>query len=244
MSALMLRLIACLTMLLDHIGFAFGIPQLRIVGRVAFPIFVYLIYNGYKHTKSRGEYALRLAIFAVISQIPFALLCDHKTYLYKGNVFVTLLLALFCIWSADILRKNRITKWFCLLPALAVAGGYYFGFLSSDYGIKGILMVMVFWLLDGKEIWKRVLTCVLVLCSVYSTQIIDCVIDLLQGEGLNFVLSNWEEKQIWSMLALPLIFLYNGTKGNLPGGKVTAKIAQYGFYAFYPAHMLLLWLLK
>lgn len=241
MSALMLRLIACLIMLLDHIGFAFGIAPLRIVGRLAFPIFVYLIYNGYKHTKSPWKYALRLAIFALISQIPFALLCDHKTYLYKGNVFMTLLLALICVWSADVLRKNRVTKWFCLLPALAVSVGYYFEWLNSDYGIKGILMAMVFWFLDGKDNWKRILTVILVLCSVYSAQIIDCAINLLQRGDFVFVLSDWQKKQIWSLLALPLIFLYNGKKGKMPGGKVTAKMLQYGFYAFYPANMLLLW---
>ena len=239
MTALMLRVIACVAMLLDHIGYVFGISGLRIVGRIAFPIFVYLIYNGYRHTKSPVKYALRLAVFALISQVPFSLMCGYATIWDRGNVFVTLLMALLCIWSADTLWKKRALKWFCLLPALLVIGGYYFGLLKSDYGAKGIIMAMVFWLLDGKEVWKRILTCVLVLCAVYYSDILGCALNLVQGDGFVFSLTSWEKMQACSLLALPLIFAYNGEKGKMPGG----KIAQYGFYVFYPAHMLLLWLI-
>lgn len=241
MSALMLRVIACFAMLLDHIGYAEGIPQLRFIGRIAFPIFVYLIYNGYKHTKSPAKYALRLGLFALISQVPFSLLCGYPTFWYRGNVFITLLMALLCVWSADVLAKRPVTKWACLLPALAVVGGYYFGLLKSDYGAKGIIMVMVFWLLDGKAIWKRMLTCVLVLCAVYYSEILGCALNLVRGNGFIFTLTDWGKTQVWSLLALPLIFAYNGQKGKMPGGKIGAKIAQYGFYIFYPAHMLILW---
>ena len=186
---------------------------------------------------------MRLGLFAVISQIPFALFCSYPTLLHKGNVFVTLLMALLCVWSVDALAKNRVTKWFCLLPALLVAGVYHFGYLKSDYGAKGILMVMVFWLLDGKAVWKRILTYVLILCAVYYSSLLECVLTLLRGGGFVFELTNWEMTQAWSLLALPCIFAYNGQRGKLPCGKIAAKIAQYGFYAFYPVHLLLLWLI-
>ena len=65
MSALVLRCIACIAMLFDHIGFQYNILPFRIVGRIAFPIFVYLICNGYRHTSDRGKYALRLGFFAL-----------------------------------------------------------------------------------------------------------------------------------------------------------------------------------
>ena len=68
-----LRIIACVSMLLDHIGFAFNINILRIIGRLAFPLYVYLLYNGYKHTSNRFLYAVRLGVFAAVSQIPFSL---------------------------------------------------------------------------------------------------------------------------------------------------------------------------
>ena len=244
MSALMLRIIACAAMLLDHIGYAFDIPSLRVVGRIAFPIFVYLIYNGYRHTKSPGKYALRLGLFALISQLPFALLCHYDHWLQKGNVFVTLLLALLCIWAADVLAKRPATRWICWLPALAVCVAYHNAWLRSDYGAKGIIMAFVFWALDGKTAWKRALTCVLVLCAVYYAQILGVGLNLVRGNGMVFSLTSWEKTQVWSLLALPLIFAYNGEKGKMPGGPVGAKLAQYGFYAFYPLHMLVLWLLE
>ncbi len=243
MSALGLRIIACAAMLLDHIGLAFHIPQLRIVGRLAFPIFVFLIYNGYRHTSNPMKYAVRLAIFAIISQLPFMLLCNEPSLFHKGNVFVTLLMALLCIWSADILAKNPKTKWFCLLPAMAVAVLYLLGYLRSDYGVKGICMAMTFWLLDGKALWKRICICVFMAASIYSPQIIGCILSLLRGNGFLFKLTRWDIRQLWSLLALPLIYVYNGKKGHLPGGKFAAKAAQLGFYAFYPVHMLLIWFL-
>lgn len=243
MSALMLRLIACAAMLIDHIGYVYAIAPLRIVGRIAFPVFAYLIYNGYRHTANPVKYAVRLAVFALISQVPFALFCHYTDYFQNGNVFVTLLMSLLCVWAADVMAKNRVTKWFCLLPALLVITGYHFGLLRSDYGAKGIIMVMVFWLLDGKEIWKRALTCALVLGAVYYSPILGCALNLIRGNGFAFSLTSWEKTQVWSLLALPLIFAYNGQKGKMPGGMVGAKIAQYGFYAFYPVHMLMLWLI-
>ena len=244
MSALILRLIACVAMVLDHIGYAYDVAELRVVGRIAFPIFVYLIYNGYRHTSSPVKYALRLGVFALISQIPFALFCNYTDYFQRGNVFVTLLMALLCVWSADVLVKRAVTRWACLLPALAVCCGYYFGFLKSDYGAKGILMAMVFWLMDGKAVWKRILTCILVLCAVYYDPILGLALNLAKGNGIVFSLSSWEKTQVWSLLGLLFIFAYNGKKGQMPGGKVCAKIAQFGFYAFYPVHMLVLWFIN
>ena len=75
MSNFYLKLIACICMLIDHIGYLF-FPQyefLRVIGRIAFPIFSYLITEGYTHTSSIRKYSLRLLIFALISQIPYML---------------------------------------------------------------------------------------------------------------------------------------------------------------------------
>lgn len=243
MSALLLRMIACLAMLLDHIGYAYGISELRIVGRIAFPIFVFLICNGYRHTASPVKYALRLGLFTLISQIPFALFCHYTNVFQNGNVFVTLLMTLLCIWSGDALTRNKVTKWFFLLPAVLVIVLYHFKIFRSDYGAKGIIMAMVFWLLDGKALWKRLLTCLLILCAVYYSNILDSILNLAQGNGFMLSLSDWEKTQVWSLFALPFIFAYNGKKGKMPGNKGVAKIAQYGFYAFYPIHLLLLWLI-
>lgn len=85
MSALALRLIACLAMLIDHIGYAWGISELRYIGRIAFPIFAFLIVNGYRHTRSVQKYMLRLAVFAVISEVPCDLLSAAEYAIFQSK---------------------------------------------------------------------------------------------------------------------------------------------------------------
>ena len=249
MSALTLRILACLFMLLDHIGYCLGDSHplhlpLRCVGRLAFPIFVFLIVNGFRHTSNRPRYALRLALFAAVSQVPFALFCGQKTYFSNGNVFVTLLICLLVLWATDALRRQKWLKWFAFLPSLAVFALYYFCLLHSDYGAKAILMTMTFYLFDGKHI----LTAAGVLASVYNGRLISlgfAVLHLLQGRDVSLTpLSRWEWAQLCSLAALVPIFLYNGEKGRSPKSPAAAKAGQLGFYLFYPAHLLLLWALR
>lgn len=247
MSALMLKVIACLCMLLDHIGYFWGIEWLRIVGRLAFPIFVYLIYNGYRHTSSKWRYALRLALFAVLSQIPFSLFCYGTLWHQNGNVFFTLLAALMCLWCADAMRRNKVLRWLCLLPAIAVCALYHKGILASDYGAKGILLILVFYFTDRKGFGWKLLTVLGYFCAIYYAHLISwakTAILLLAGAQASFApLDNWQITQAWSALSLPLIFAYKGTKGPSPKNRFLAKLCQLGFYLFYPLHMIVLWLL-
>lgn len=245
MSALILRIIACVAMLLDHIGYINGNQVLRAIGRIAFPIFVYLICNGFRYTSCRWRYALRLAVFALISQIPFSLLCSNTLTYQTGNVFFTLLAALLCIWTTDILRANKIGKWFIWLPTAAFCVLYLLGWLKSDYGAKGIVLAMVFYLFDGKKWWQRI--CLIFGCcvAVFYNQLVSVALTLLQKRMFVFPeLSRWDLWQLFSLVALPLIFLYNGKKGPQASNKILAKLTQIGFYLFYPLHMLVLWLLN
>lgn len=248
MSALTLRIIACAAMLLDHIGYICGDTFLRIVGRIAFPIFVYLIYNGFLHTSSRFRYALRLAAFALISQIPFSLFAYGAVRFSHGNVMMTLLLGLLSIWSLDILRKKPFFCWFAPLPTLIICGLYYLGILSSDYGIRGVLLAVVFYCFDGKSLTKRVLTTLGMLFSVFFFYILGWGISLLKWVLGNDIIiptmSRWQFLQIFSLGALIFIFMYNGKKGNYPRGRTASKLVQYGFYVFYPLHQLILWLFR
>lgn len=241
MSALTLKLIACICMLLDHIGYLWGIGSLRIVGRIAFPIFVYLIYNGCRHTSNKGKYALRLGLFALISQIPFNLFCYGTLWSNNGNVFFTLLAALLCLWSVDAMLKHRIFRWFCLLPSMAVCLLYYKGILDSDYGAVGILMILVFYFCDRPGILWKVLTVLGFYCAIYYGQLLQAFLSPIRNTPLP-VLSPWRLTQLYAGLALPFIFAYNGQKGTL-GGRSGGKLLQYGFYLFYPLHMVILWLI-
>lgn len=243
MSALILRIIACAAMLLDHIGFITGNMFLRAIGRIAFPIFVYLICNGFCYTSCRWRYALRLAAFALLSQIPFSLLCSNSLTYRTGNVFFTLLAALLCIWVTDLLLKNKIGKWFCWMPLGVCCLLYYMGFLRSDYGARGIVLAMAFYLFNGKKWWQRLLMIAGCLISVFYNQLVGIALTLLIKGTLSVpALSRWDLWQLFSLAALPLIFLYNGQKGPQPTNKVLAKAIQIGFYVFYPLHMIVLWL--
>lgn len=248
MSALVLKIIACVTMVLDHIGYAFGIESLRIVGRLAFPIFVYLIYNGYQHTSSKWKYALRLAFFAIISQIPFNLFCYHTLWRGNGNVFFTLLAALLSLWSVDGMRRHKVLRWFCWIPTAAICALYWKGILVSDYGAIGVLMILVFYVCDRKGLGWKLLTIALFLCAEYHIFLIACaraiLLRLLSKPSLFPVMSDWQMTQAWALLSLPLIFAYNGKKGPSPKSKRLAKLCQLGFYMFYPLHMVILWFLS
>lgn len=242
MSALLLRVIACVAMLIDHIGFQYNIYLFRCIGRIAFPIFVFLICNGYRHTSSRLRYALRLGLFALISQVPFSLFCYNSLWQDHGNVFVTLFLSLVCIWTADRLLREKKLRILALVPTLMICCLYLFGVLDSDYGVRGILFALVFHFfgIQGKQ--KPALLLLGMLLAIYYPFLLSTAGWLLGGYAPTLTL--WELTQIFSVCALPLILKYNGKKGSGPASPVLAKLAQLGFYLFYPAHMLLLWLIR
>ena len=249
MSALALRIVACVCMLLDHIGYCFAgrypfLEPLRWIGRIAFPLYVFLIVNGFRHTSDRLRYALRLFLFALLSQVPFALMFHHGDIFGKLNVFFTLLIALLVVWATDELRNRRRTKYLAFLPAVLVFALYYFGWLSSDYGARGLLLAMVFYLFEGKII----LLFFGMLLSIYYTYPISLgfgLLNLLRGRAFHFSAPTaWQLKQLFSLLSLVFIFLYNGKRGSLPKNPVAGKAVQLGFYLFYPLHLLVLFFLK
>lgn len=249
MSAMALKIIASISMLLDHIGYVFDISILRIIGRIAFPLYLFLIYNGYKHTSNRFLYAVRLGAFAVISQIPFSLFTTGKIFAAKGNVLVTLFICFVCMWITDVMIRHRFAKWASFMPTAIVFSIYFFGFIHSDYGAKAVLMSFVFVVIygNGKGLWRKILTTLAMACAVFNSYIINWALlpiywTLGQDPGLPS-LDYWQKVQIFSLLALPIIFLYNNKKGKFPVGKPNSKVVQYGFYLFYPVHMIALWVI-
>ena len=105
LNSFTLKIIAIITMIIDHIGYVF-LPVgtayydiARAIGRISFPIFCFLIVQGFFHTRSHINYLIRLLIFALLSEIPFDL-AFHKTLFYwnSQNVFITLALGLFAIF--------------------------------------------------------------------------------------------------------------------------------------------------
>lgn len=219
-SSSSLKLIAVITMFIDHFG-ATVVSQallklpairtdqnlyhnmllfyriIRYVGRIAFPIYCFLLVEGFLHTRSKLKYLLRLGLFVLISEIPF----DYAIYgewfhPEKQNVFFTLFFGMLVMVVADHFKND----W---LQFLIMAGGVYLGYLfKTDYGARGVFLISVLYLVR----YARPIQC-------------------LAGSLIM-------EYELTAPLAFIPVLLYNGQKG-----KVKMK---YFFYLFYPAHLLLL----
>lgn len=125
-----LKFLAMLTMLIDHIGYLFFPSQiwLRIIGRLSFPIFAFLISRGYRYTSDKRKYAVRLFIFGIISQIPY-----HFFVPGKMNIMFTLFTGLIIIEVFE--SKMRPLSFFLLLLGQ---------FLPISYGVYGLAMILIF----------------------------------------------------------------------------------------------------
>lgn len=217
MSVFVLKVLAILAMLLDHIAAVFlsygTMPYMlmRGFGRIAFPIFCFLIVEGYFHTRNVKKYMIRLAGFAIISEIPFDLCFYHKFFHWQHqNVFFTLLLGLIAIYAIDEIRKRYSTSYLktvVLQFAVIILAMIAAWFLSTDYNMLGILIIMAFYVNRGNMVQVAISLFVVTFCL---------------GNTLQF----------YSLLALIPLYLYNGKKG---------PSMRYVFYVFYPAHLLILY---
>lgn len=129
-----LGILAVIFMIVDHVGAVFfpGALWMRVVGRIAFPLFAWGIAIGAEHTRSMPRYALRLLILLIVSQ-PFYMGALNHTLL-KLNIFATLLLGLLGIWG---LKEKRM---WMTVAALLVAE-----LIGADYGLRGVLCILLLW---------------------------------------------------------------------------------------------------
>ncbi len=230
----MLRLIAVVLMLSDHIwATAMNLGDwMTYIGRMAFPIFAFQIAEGFIHTSDFKRYALRLFGFAIISEIPFNLFYSSRFFNpYHQNVMFTLLLGLLAIKVTDNLKKDKSAKNICLsvLWYLLIVTGSVIGF--PDYGFLGVITVLMFYLFrDFPFAWVLQLAGMVLINGVFSEgQVIPTE---LFGKAVEIPI------QSYAVFSLIPIWLYGGKKGK------GSKALQYGFYSFYPVHMLILYLIK
>lgn len=137
----MMQWIAMITMLIDHIGAVFypQVEELRIIGRIAFPIYAFAVYVGYKHTRNMKKYIMRLFWIAVISQIPFMAAFNH----FSLNVVWTLLSGLLVLLALDRLNVRLLG-----IP-IVIGAGWIMEITHMDYGIYGLLLVLLFRYFQG-----------------------------------------------------------------------------------------------
>ena len=219
LSGNQLKLIAMLTMTLDHIGL-YLLPQvqwLRILGRLSLPIYAYMIAEGCRYTHSRKGYFARIAFLAAI--------CQGVYFLAMGSLYqcilVTFCLSIGMIFCLDAMRRSNtwisrglfvLAVWgagfVCeILPALLPGTDF-----AVDYGFFGALLpVLAYW---GKDRNQKV---------------------LLMGVGLVLLALDLGGIQWYALGALPLLLCYTGKKGRHSLGMV--------FYLYYPVHLVVIYLL-
>lgn len=230
-----LHILAMFFMLLDHMWATIvpGNEWMTCVGRLAFPIFAFLLVEGFFHTSSRKKYAQRLLFWALVSEIPFNLMVGGRLFFpIHQNVLWTFLLSFGLM--AWIEKKKDAPLWqrVARFTAAFVIGLLVGTLTMVDYYGYGIAMVLTFYLCRGNT-WK------VRLCQAAMLWWIN--VEMMGGLVYEFELLGrlWViHQQGFAVLALLPIWLYRGRKGH------SSKTFQYFCYVFYPVHMLILALLR
>ncbi len=213
LSGSALKVIAMISMVIDHIALylmEYGTvlyETMRCIGRIAFPVFAFLIAEGFIHTKSRYRYFFTLLGFAVISEIPWYLLNGADG---THNVMFTLALGVATLMFLENLLQRSLVLGFLWTLGMAELASW----LGVDYEWRGILLIVILYLFNrhGHSF-------------PYSKGMqFFCTFALIMHYGV-----------IGAVMACMILYLYNGTRGFVQG-----NIAKYGFYAFYPVHLLLM----
>ena len=214
-SGSVLKIIAIVSMVIDHCAYflmndgTLLYDTMRCVGRIAFPVFAFLVVEGFAYTHNRKRYFTRLLVFAVISEVSWYLLNGADG---THNVMFTLALGVVALTILEKLKENSAL---CEVAILSIA--YLATWSGVDYEWRGILMILVFNLLRNQNDnlpfpYGRMMQLL-------------CAFPLMMHYG-----------SIGALLACMTIFLYDGARGFIKG-----NVAKYGFYAFYPVHLLLIW---
>ena len=213
LSGSALKVIALISMVIDHVALYLMedgtvlYETMRCVGRIAFPVFAFLIAEGFIHTRSRYRYFFTLLGFAVISEIPWYLLNGADG---THNVMFTLALGVLTLIVLENLLQRSLVLGFIWTVGMAGLASW----LGVDYEWRGILIIVIFYLFNG---YGHSFT--------YSRDMqFFCTFALMMHYGV-----------MGSVVACMILYVYNGTRGFVQG-----SIAKYGFYAFYPVHLIVL----
>ena len=214
-----LKILALIAMTADHVGLQL-LPQydiLRVIGRLAFPIFAYMIAEGCTYTKNRKRYLGTLAAMAALFQIVYFVAMDS---VYQG-IFVTFTLSVCLIFTIDRAREKKTPS----AILLAVLTGLTVLFLTTilpellshtdyavDYGLWGTLLPVAVYLVPGR-VWKLAATAMMLIPLAME----------------------WGGNQWFSLVSLIPLALYSGKRGKYKMKNL--------FYIYYPAHLVVIWLL-
>ena len=212
-----LKILALIFMTVDHIG-AYLLPQyfgLRMIGRLAMPIFAWMIAEGCRYSRNKIKYLLTMAGFAAVCQVVYLV---FKNSLYQC-ILVTFSLSIVLILTVDYASRKKTPLSLVLLGAVFCAVCYFCVFLPKDlpktdfrvdYGFFGVLLPVMIYL--GRSKQERL---------------------LLAAIGLVAISREYGYPQWLALLSLPLLALYDGTRGKLP--------MKYLFYVYYPLHLVVIY---
>ena len=212
LSGSALKIIAVVSMVADHCAYylldsnSWAYEVMRCFGRIAFPVFAFLVAEGFAHTRNRMRYFLSILLFAFISEVPWYLLNGADG---THNVMFTLALG---VAALAVFEEHHVLC--CCFILLMV---WLAAWLGTDYEWRGVLIIVVFYLLGMVKNTPVTLRRMLQLLFAFP---------IMMHYGIT-----------GALLACAVIFLYDGTRGFIHG-----NVAKYGFYAFYPVHLFLLWL--
>ena len=216
-----LKLIACITMLADHIGIVF-LPEyigFRLVGRMAFPIFCFLLVQGVQYTRNPVRYCGRLVISMLISEFSFDFLLCGRPCFEAQSVMVTLLLGFLMVEFLKRIKPMPL-KLLAAVPFAVVAR-----LLRTDYDAIGIVFILIFYL--AKEYNRGFLfiaACITAVCFLLESWVIPFM-------GLSIPV------ELFCLFSLIPIACYSGRKAT------DSRLIQWGFYLFYPVHLLIIGIL-
>lgn len=221
LSGSALKIIAVLSMIADHCAyFLLGdsnvlYEPLRCIGRIAFPVFAFLIAEGFAHSRNRMRYFLMLLGFGIVSELPWYLLNGGDG---THNVMFTLAIGVAALAMFDRLCEHGPLSFFSM-SLMAVAAWW----IGTDYDWRGVALIVLFYILRQNTINPWLERRHICFPSQALLQLI-LTFPLMAHYGV-----------VGAMLASCVIFLYDGSRGFIRG-----KTAQHAFYAIYPAHLLLI----
>ena len=232
LSAASLHILAMATMVLDHMWATVvpGNTWMTLVGRLTFPIFAFLIAEGLTHTRDAKAYRRRMLVAAILSEIPFNLMCaSSPIYPFHQNVLWTFLIAMYMIALVERAKERGSGLWAAAVGIAAVILGMLLGTVAMvDYFGAGVAMVMLFYFARGRRWYHFALQA----AGMYYLNV-----EMLKGLYYPVTLFGHEfefYQQSLALLALIPIWLYRGRQGH------HSKAFRVACYAFYPVHMLIL----
>jgi len=222
-----MKIIAVLSMVADHCAFFFlphdtqAYEVMRCFGRIVFPMFAFLVAEGFHYTHSRQRYLVMLLVFAFVSEIPWLLL---NSYCGGHNVMFTLAVGIIALEVFDKLINRKLLAISLIIILSLIAERYNF-----DYGWRGVWMIVVFYMfqLRANPITDEKSYNFTPLFPLYPFFQVLFAFPLMMHYGT-----------VGALLASIVILLYNDERGFIKG-----KVVKYAFYAFYPAHLLMICLL-